>query len=97
MYILSIDKSKHMPENKVKNIFTNCIDIVYTVVYLYFRNQQGNTMKPTITLSNGIELKNIYSVLETLAVNGYKNATIIFKGYGKCDDKDGQRIEFKYS
>lgn len=54
-------------------------------------------MKTTkITFSNGIELKNIYSVLETLAVNGYSNAIILFKGYGKCDDKNGQRIEFKY-
>lgn len=49
-----------------------------------------------ITLSNGIELKNIYTVLETLGVNGYKNASIILKGYGVCDDKNGERITFEY-
>ena len=54
-----------------------------------------NTMK--ITLSNGIELSNIYTVLETLAVNGYKNARIIFKGEGICDGKNGEALTFKYN
>lgn len=55
-------------------------------------------MKTTkITLSNGIELNNIYTVLETLAVNGYKNARIIYKGEGVCDDKNGESITFKYN
>ncbi len=50
-----------------------------------------------ITLSNGQKLTNIYTVLETLAVNGYNNAMIIVKGYGVCDSKDGQeRISFTY-
>lgn len=55
-------------------------------------------MKTTkITLNNGVELTNIYTVLETLAVNGYRNARIIFKGYGACDSKDGlSTIEFRY-
>ena len=55
------------------------------------------TTTTTITLSNGTELKNIYTVLETLAVNGYKNACIIFKGEGSCDGKNGERLTFKYN
>lgn len=56
-------------------------------------------MKATtkITLSNGIELSNIYTVLETLAVNGYKNARIIFKGEGVCDGRNGESLTFRYN
>lgn len=55
------------------------------------------TTTTKITLSNGIELSNIYTVLETLAVNGYKNACIIFKGEGVCDGKNGEALTFKYN
>jgi len=50
----------------------------------------------TIRLSNGQNLKVTFSVLETLAVNGYKDGMIIFKGYGSCKDAEGNRVTFEY-
>jgi len=49
-----------------------------------------------ITLSDGTELKNIYTVLETLGRNGYTNAVIVFKGYGSCTSKGGKHLTFEY-
>lgn len=49
-----------------------------------------------ITFTNGTTLNVVYSVLETLAINGYKNGRIGFKGYGTCIDQKGEFVEFTY-
>lgn len=61
-------------------------------------HQTHNIMSSTtkIILSNGTELINIYTVLETLARNGYTNAIIVFKGHGSCTSKDGDFLTFEY-
>jgi hypothetical protein len=51
----------------------------------------------TITLETGKTLNVTFSVLETLAVNGYKDAMIITKGLGSCKDKDGNWLRFEYT